>query len=207
MRESDIPELRDALAALKKTEARRSHFGQARRYKGRPSQFKRLAASPQHGLSDFFAEEEKAFRSGVRTRLEAHDRLATPPVTPATPVYTRLESPFLIWAFRDGGPLSILDDTHIEPLNSWARFGIWWRHQGYIGPTDEVVFHFWWRNETGSDAIVNVESELLLQGSCMADAYGGWIPELWPTFGDIGETSVQISAQLKLREWWNQPPT
>ena len=161
MRDSDISELKDALTALKKIEVGRSHFREVRRFKARASQFKRLAESPpKKGLSDFFADEEKAFRSGVRTRLKAHDRLATP-VTPATPLYTRLESPFFIWAFRDGGPVNIFEETHIEPLNSWARFGIWWQHKDYIGPTDEVVFYFWWRNETGGDAVVNVESEFL----------------------------------------------
>jgi hypothetical protein len=206
MRDGDISELKDALAAFKKKEARRSHFGQGRRHKARASEFKRLTESPPDGLSDFFANEEETFRRGVRTRLKAHDVLATPD-TPATPLYTRLESPFLIWAFRDGGPVSILDDTHIEPLNSWARFQIGWQHQVYIGPTDEVVFYFLWRNDTGGDAVVNVESELLLKGTCGAYADAGWIPEFWWGTGNVGESTLGISAQLKLLEWWNQPPT
>lgn len=207
MRDGDISELKDTLTALKKNEAAHSHFRQVRRFKAGASQSKPTKA-PAERLSAFFGEEEKAFRSGVRTRLKAHDRLATP-VTSATPLYTRLESPFWIWSFRDGVSETFDNQTlHREPLNSWARFSIWWDHQsGYIGPVDEVVFYFLWRNETGGDAVVNVESDVLLRGTCELAAQGGFIPELWPLFGDIGESTLTIAAHLTLREWWNQPPT
>lgn len=32
-------------------------------------------------------------------------------------------------AFRNGGPADILSDTHIEPLNNWARFLSQWKHE------------------------------------------------------------------------------
>jgi hypothetical protein len=185
MRDVDVAEMRNALAAMKR---------EGERENARPS--------------DYFAVRAEEFRRGVASRLRAADTLAGS-VRPATPSYETLDKPFLIWAFRGGGATDMLSETHIEPLNSWARFLSSWEFSGddYVGPHDEVVFYFFWQNDTGSDAVVNVESQLMLAGRASVFAESGliWTP-FWGT-GTIGDGHIRIAAQLKLFEWWNQPPT
>lgn len=206
MRDAEISDMRDALAAMKREGARVAKIKQGRTGGGRLAEFRRETQSQLTGFSEVFASEETAFRGGVSSRLKAHDLLATPGL-PATPIYTRLEKPFLIWAFRDGGPIGILDDTHIEPLNSWATFRTRWKQSTHIGPEDEVVFYFMWQNDTPGDAVVDVESQLLLNGSCWAYAESGLIPPIWWGTGTFGEMGLWIEAELTLLEWWNQPAT
>jgi hypothetical protein len=209
MRDSDVSEIKDALAAIKREEARLSEIRQGRRQSGRLSEIRREAQGQRAQLSDFFASEDEAFRKRMSSRLKAHDLLATP-ATPGKPFYTRLETPFLIWAFRNGVTVTILDDTHIEPLNSWAKFRTRWKHQEQLGPTDEIVFYFLWQNETGSDAVVNVESQLMLNGTCSAYAEDRLIPPIFSLFvggGPWAWSRLTLNAELKLLEWWNQPAT
>lgn len=205
MRDVDVSEMRDALSAMKREQASLSQMKQARRKRGlRLSEIKQDEERQMQRLSESLPGE--AFRKGVETRLKAHDVLASH-ARPEVPIYTRLDTPFLIWAFRTGGPANFLGDTHIEPLNSWARFRTGYEHGGYIGPHDEVVFYFLWQNDTGSDAVVNVESQLILNGSCSIFAESGLI---WSPFwgqGTIGESELWVEANLKLFEWWNQPAT
>jgi hypothetical protein len=210
MRDEDVSEIKETLAALKKEEARLSDIRRGQKQRGRLSHVQREAQGQRAQLSDFFASEDKAFRTGLSSRLKAHDLLATGGIL-GPPTYTRLETPFLIWGFRQGVTSPILDDTHIEPLNSWVKFRTRWQHEdGDIGPHDEVAFYFLWQNETGTDAVVNVESLLMLKGTCSLYAESG----LFPWFGRLvvgealfGQSSVSIDAELKLLEMWNQPAT
>jgi hypothetical protein len=208
MRSSDVSEIKDALAALKR-EARLSDIRQGQRHRGPLSEIQREAQGQRERLSDFFASEDEALRKGLSSRLKGHDLLA-PPAPPQKPFYTRLETPFLIWGFRKGVTSPILDDTNLEPLNSWVKFRTRWQHEEQIGPTDEVVFYFLWPNETGSDAVVNIESLLMLTGTCSAYAESG----LFPWFGNLlvggelfGYSRLRIEAELKVWEFWNQPAT
>jgi hypothetical protein len=205
MRDVDVSEMKDALTALKREQARLSRMKQGTRKRNvRLSEFKREERQQMQRLSESLPGE--AFRKGVETRLKALDVLATHG-RPEVPTYTRLDTPFLIWAFREGGPANFLGDTHIEPMNSWAKFQTGYEHGGYLGPEDEVVFYFLWQNETGGDTVVNVESQLILSGSCSIFAESGLI---WSPFwgqGTIGESYLGIDANLKLLEWWNQPAT
>jgi hypothetical protein len=187
MREDAVAEIREALAAMKLEEQRE---------RARPS--------------DFVAPNADRMRQGVAKRLEATEALAST-VRPGAPTFVTLEKPFLIWALRDGRATGMLSDTHIEPRKSSARFYSSWESgnvgSGYIGPTDEVGFYFLWQNDSGSDAVVNVESQLLLAGRASVFADSGFI---WSPFwgqGTIGESHLRIKARLKLLEWWNQPPT
>ena len=155
---------------------------------------------------EIFDAASKAFRNGVAGRLKARDLLAAG-VIPAGPAPVTLDSPFLIWAFRNGGPANIHSDTHIEPLNSWARFMSQWKQGGSFLGHDEVDFFFLWQNDTGSDAVVDVESQLMLAGrsSVFADSGLVWSP-FWGQ-GTIGNSRLRIESELTLLEWWNQPPT
>lgn len=201
MREGDTAGMKDALAAIKRDEADFSRITQEERRRGRGSDLPREAMSRER-LSDFFAAKDRAFRNGVANRLKARDLLATGAL-PTEPVHVTLDKPFLIWAFRFGRPINILDDTHIEPLNSWAKFYTRVDDDG-IGPMDEIVFYFLWVNETGGDAVVNVASHLMPKGRCEVYCNERWIPVFG---GGFGETHLTMNAGLKVLEWWNQPPT
>jgi hypothetical protein len=63
---------------------------QGRRQRGRLSEIRREEQRQRAQLSDFFANEDEAFRKGLSSRLKAHDQLATP-ATPGKPFSTRLE--------------------------------------------------------------------------------------------------------------------
>jgi hypothetical protein len=209
MRDSDLSAIKDRLAAIKREEARLLDGRRGRRQNGRLSEIRREAHRRRAQLSDFFTHEDEAFREGVSGRLKAYDLLATP-VPPGKPINARLETPFLIWAFRNGVTVTILDEAHIEPLNSWAKFGTRWQHEGGIGPHDEVVFYFLWQNETSSDAVVNVESQLMMNGTCSAYAESRLIPLIGKAYLGLGvwdESKLSLDAELKLLEWWHQPAT
>jgi hypothetical protein len=148
-----------------------------------------------------------AFRRGIADRLEA-TRLLSSIGAPFTPEQITLDTPFLIWALRDGMEASnILVDSQIVKGGSWAKISSSVKTDGQIGADDTVNFYFLWQNFTGQPAVVNVESFLMLDGSCTADGHGGWIwTPLWGT-NTFGSAILNVNANLSLLEWWNQPPT
>jgi hypothetical protein len=153
-----------------------------------------------------FASAEANFRRGMESRKQALGLLSVKPDKPFAPAYLTLDAPFLIWALRDGTEASnILVDSHIEPMNSWARISF--REQGSISADQRVNFYFLWRNDVGSDVAVNVTSYLMLTGFCEISASHGWV---WTPFwgaSTIGHCDLTVSAELIVLEWWNEPPT
>jgi hypothetical protein len=138
-------------------------------------------------------------RHGAENRRKALELVASLGQAYTT---TRLSTPFLIWALRDWfDATNILMDTHIEPGNNWAKIYSEYKREWDDGfwHQDELIFYFFWQNDTGQDAVVNVSSYLLLNGRCEVNAYAGWY---WG-----GESTLHLDAQLSLLEWWNQPPT
>jgi hypothetical protein len=105
----------------------------------------------------------------------------------------------MIWA----EPAHILMDSHIESENNWAKVLSKYGTGGYWN-FDQVFFYFLWENGTGADAVVNVTSFMLLNGTCSAWANADWLPNV---FGLGPDTQLIVSAGLTLFEWWNQPPT
>lgn len=141
-----------------------------------------------------------AFRQGITDRLEA-TRLLSSIGAPFTPAQITLDTPFLIWALRDGmGASNILVDSQIVKGGSWAKISSS-AEGNEILADDTVNFYFFWQNFTGQPAVVNVESFLMLDGFCKADGYGSWTGTL------NGDAFVNVDATLSLLEWWNQPPT
>jgi hypothetical protein len=149
---------------------------------------------------------EKAFRRGVQSRLKAADLLGTGLVSHAQPIIIRRAA--LIAGYRNGvATYDVLGDTHLGPEDNTAWFGSTAKSGGALNNNDRVSFYFPWPNDTGSDAVVNVETVLMINGNCNVFAESGliWVP-LWgtTTSGDVGQT---ILAELSPLEWWNQPPT
>jgi hypothetical protein len=150
----------------------------------------------------------RLFRHGIDDRRKALQQLGTI-AQPYTPILIALETPFLIWANRflphSNEPLgtNILVDSHIEPLNNWAKILLNYQTDDAFFATDRLNFYFYWRNETGSDAVVNVASYLTLNGSCRVHASSSfWHGLLAPPRSD-----VSVDAELSVFEWWNDPPT
>jgi hypothetical protein len=123
--------------------------------------------------------------------------------------HVRLNSPFLIWAWRadpqTGSGYTRLQDSHIEPGNSWAKIDTDYKVTKWgdriLGNADYLVFYFLWGNPFGHDVVVNVSSYLMLNGSLLARAYAGFLGF------DGGEAELDVNVQLSLFEWWNNPAT
>jgi len=150
----------------------------------------------------------KRFRHGIDVRRKALELLATI-AQPYTPTFIALNTPFLIWANRflphSNEPLGtdILVDSHIEPLNNWAKILLNYATDDAFFATDRLNFYFVWRNETGSDAVVNVASYLTLNGSCKVHANSSF----WHGLATPPFSQVSVDAELSVFEWWNEPPT
>jgi hypothetical protein len=103
-----------------------------------------------------------------------------------------VDTPFIIW------PTNGLElvDSQIQPWNNTAKVRAQWRDdRGY----ENVRFIFVWDNPNDAWAVINVESNLTVNGSCDAFAEGGFF------LGSLNTLWVQ--ASLNVWEWWNQPPT
>jgi hypothetical protein len=148
-----------------------------------------------------------AFCRGIADKLEA-TRLLSSIRAPFTPERIILDKPFLIWGLRDGMEASnILVDSQIVTGGSWAKIASSVKTDDDIAADDTVNFYFVWQNSTGQPAVVNVESFLMLDGSCTADGHAGWIwTPLWGA-NTFGHAVLNVDAKLSLLEWWNQPPT
>jgi len=153
-----------------------------------------------------FAPAKAAFQSGMASHARARGLLTVKPDRPFAPGFVTLKAPFLIWALRDATEASqILVDSHIEPMNSWARISF--RDEGTISADQRVNFYFLWRNDVGADVVVDVSTYLMLNGFCEVHASHGWI---WTPFwgaSTIGQCDMTVNAELTVLEWWNEPPT
>lgn len=121
-----------------------------------------------------------------------------------------LDTPFLIWANRyENNQMegtNILVDSHIEPLNNWAKIILDRAAKGddVIFAIDQLNFYFLWTNTTGYDALLNVTSHVALNGSCRVHADLNFSTAIW---GVDPFSRVSIDADLQVFEWWNEPPT
>lgn len=111
--------------------------------------------------------------------------------SPWVPAFDVIETPFIIWPTNNVE----LDDSHIQPWNNTAKVRGQWDGTG----TENLRFIFVWENPNDRWVLVNVESNLAVNGFCDAFAVGGFI------VGSINSLFVQ--ATLKIWEWWNNPPT
>jgi len=112
-------------------------------------------------------------------------------VSPFVPVFEVVETPFLIWPTNH---LELLD-SHIQPWNNTAKVRAQWRDEG----SENLRFIFVWENPNDKWSVVNVESNLAVNGTCDAYTEGGFF------VGSINTLWVQTT--LNVWEWWNQPPT
>ncbi len=108
------------------------------------------------------------------------------------PAFEVVETPFLIWPTND----LELEDSHIQPWNNTAKVRAQWRDDE---GAENLRFIFVWQNPNDKFVVVNVESNLAVNGACDAFAEGGFF------VGSLNSLFVQTS--LNVWEWWNNPPT
>lgn len=151
---------------------------------------------------------QNMLRQGIVDRRKTMEYLSTltPPVPPAiTPYYVVVDKPFLIWPTNGIS----LDDSSIEPWNSWAKitfdtnqqtvqFGDQTFFDLYL--EEDLSFYFLWENPSDRYAVINVDGYLVFNGFCKTHAPGG-------VFAGDREADLSVDARLSLLEWWNQPPT
>jgi hypothetical protein len=108
------------------------------------------------------------------------------------PAFAVVDTPFIIWPTHG---LELID-SRIQPWNNAAKIRAQW--QATSG-AENLRFIYVWENPSDRWAIVNVESNLGLNGSCDEFEEGGILS------GSVSNLSVD--AVLNVWEWWNQPPT
>jgi hypothetical protein len=135
--------------------------------------------------------ERDAFRHAVELGYEATQHLANRP-RPADVGFGGLSSvvtlttPFLIWEWPHPSP-DQLRDYNIQALNSYAKILVDIPVNSFDNDSGsdsrEFSFFFYWPNETGYLAIVQVFSVLSLNGACElaanAGVFSGDKMELW----------------------------
>ena len=140
------------------------------------------------------AEVKTAFQGAIESQREVLGRIVAGGVSPFVQQVV-LDAPFLIWPSSLSSDLT-LDTYQIEPWNSWAKFKV-----DSTSEVDavEVDFYFFWENKTKNPVLIDVSTQLMLNGYGRTD-----IPQHW---GDWEFSLIRIGAHLSLVEGWNQPPT
>lgn len=136
---------------------------------------------------------EKLLAASLASRIGGFRSLVGEPQIPGRPEYHLLDQPYLIWADFD------LQDSAIVPVNSWAKF-IRRSEDGGPNATVSVRFHYWWRNDRDTAAVINVNGYTVFQGEW---SYGVGSGLLW---GDR-QIKLTVGGSLQLIEWWKTPAT
>lgn len=110
-----------------------------------------------------------------------------------------LDTPLFVLPSRDIN----LVQTSLAPWNNVAKINAEWNTPYPDNGWDDLSFVFVWENPSDRDAVVNVESYLLLNGFCDVLAEGGPGRVIWgQKYSDL-----DISVGLNILEYWNNPPT
>jgi hypothetical protein len=110
-----------------------------------------------------------------------------------------LDTPFLIIPSQD----ILTFQAHPAPWNNVAKISAEWNTPYPDNGFDNVSFLFAWENPRDTATVVNVESYLMLNGFCDALAESGLNPDTWGHH----TTTVGLTIELGIFEWWNNPPT
>jgi hypothetical protein len=150
----------------------------------------------------------KTFVRGIDDRRQALEMLQsrvvppTPPIGPAkpTPIYTVLDTPFLIWPTHG---MELLD-SNLIPYGSFGKISV---DPDSSGST-ELGFYFLWENPTKQSVVINVYGYLAFNG--LISAWGIEEPDQMSSDHHLecsGSGSMGIDAYLRTYRWWDQPPT
>lgn len=109
--------------------------------------------------------------------------------------FISLDTPALVIPSQD----MVISSSHIQPWNSTVKVSGEWDSPYSQDGTDELSFIFVWENTGRNEAVVNVDTALILNGYCSLYASGGTF-----VYNDV---QLSINASLTILQWWNQPPT
>jgi len=217
MQEITSSQFEQALAAREKvaTEGGAAYSTGVRRAQGDEPEMRRTLDEHRVDSARESSNLKETFRLAAQSRYEAVKYLgaAGARIVPSTAL---LDEPFMIWATWTPHHLphsNILEASEIEPRLSWAKIdveqssAILEDHQP-IGLVDRLSFYYLWENEAQSPVVVDVSSYMTLWGHWQGFAtYYKTSPEdPFPGSGQ-GSAHMNLSANLALYEWWNQPPT
>ncbi len=124
-----------------------------------------------------FAKVVKDRKRGMANTERALRHIETKPLlTTIIPITT----PYLIYAT----PIGMLNDSHVEPWNNFAKFA-YTTDRDTPYDTAVVKFFFAWQNPSDFLAVINCNTNLLINGIVEALAEQGWVTpgsafvELW----------------------------
>jgi hypothetical protein len=124
----------------------------------------------------------RSLKQGLDNKRKAIEWIATKPflITPI-PIVT----PFFIYAL----PAGMLNDSHTEPLNNWAKL-TYTDTRNISYPPVKLSFYFAWQNPINYVAVINCNTELVANGICQARADPGlFLP---------GSASLELYAELNI---------
>ncbi len=154
----------------------------------------------QDAFAKFAAEAAKhadrdrqALRHGIEGKRKAYEALKAPPfLPPAGPSLIVLDRPFLIWQMPQEYGSEFIDSSY-GSMDSSAKFTV---ETSTGSQSTQIIFYFWWVNDSDFLAVVNVDTSLILNGVCEVGAGTGFFS------GD--SCFLDLTAQLALLEWWDQ---
>jgi len=149
-------------------------------------------------VDQVFARIKDTFRHAIDARVKALE-VANRAQPDATPTFILLDTPFFIWA----EPSNWLIDSHVSRKESFAkvRFEESAKDQLPRIPHRVSFYYVWENDESDRTALLNVTTYVVLKGWCEASVGP---PDLRPI---PAKATLDVSAELALFEWWNQPPT
>jgi len=169
----------------------------------------KLAAGRVAGQSEGMRVDATVFRQAAQSRYEAAKYLGGGVFRSVVMVNKPL--------FWGTVPAGIWVDESIEPGNSWVKINVDDPGLNTHGRLDKLFFYYVWENATAYTSIVDVSAYMTVSGSweAKADIYSVHVqddpndPNYDP--GDHtsagGSAHLEVSAEMALYEWWNQPPT
>ena len=158
---------------------------------------------------------QESFRVAAQSRFEAAKYLNAGGGQVSRSVFM-VEEPFLIWATWTPHLTphrNILEDSSTEPGNSWAKIIVdadGSDDQG-VDLLDSLTFYYVWENATTYTTVVDVSTFMTVSGAWQAEAdfYLRHRDPGDPDGGTAvpGSAHLELSANLALYLWWNDPPT
>ena len=152
------------------------------------------------------AEAGAALRSlteAMQLRMQSMQTLAALPAGNFTTITVR--KPFMIWAGKHSS--AILDETHIDDDDSWAKVHVHLDKDDGEGPSTQAgerraSFWFMWQNDSDYFAVISAHTYVALNGYIRVGANGSawnivlagpWVTNMW------------LRASLSWWRWWQQP--
>jgi hypothetical protein len=157
------------------------------------SDVRRALAKHKAETSKEVAALRNTLQQGIENKRKALEQIAGKPyLTTPIPILT----PFFIYAL----PAGMLHDSHIEPSNNWAKL-TYTDSRNVTYPPVKLSFYFAWQNPVNYVAVINCDTDLVVNGVCQARADPGfflpgsaWLG-LWAELNVyLGETEINWQA-------------